>query len=50
MINENTNSDAKSTSVDELILKIKMFTRLDVLDRVKVIALAYKLLRGENNV
>lgn len=30
MINENTNSDAKSTSVDEIVLIIKMFTSLDV--------------------
>lgn len=50
MINENTNSDAKSTSVDEIVLIIKMFTSLDVLGRAKVIALADKLLRGENNV
>ena len=37
----------KSTSVDELITMIKLFTSLDALGRAKVITLADKLLRGE---
>lgn len=50
MSDKNTNLDANSTSVDEIILIIKMFTSLDILGRAKVITLADKLLRGENNV
>lgn len=50
MSDKNSNLEAKSTSIDELILIIKLFTSLDILSRAKVIALADKLLRGEKNV